>query len=97
MPSPDGFLEVPCARCGRKGSKIQWGDVCPVCREEKRRKASRIGRMAAVPSTLAVGLWVLLRVPEDVPLARIYGMVAVVATYILVRRIVSRVAQDFVK
>ena len=97
MPSPDGFLEVPCARCGRKGSKIQWGDVCPVCREEKRRKASRIGRMAAVPSTLAVGLWVLFSVPEDVPLARIYGMVAVVATYILVRRIVSRVAQDFVK
>lgn len=97
MPSHDGFLEVPCARCGRKGSKIQWGDLCPVCREERKRKASRIGRLAAIPSTIAVGLWVLLSVPPDVPLARIYGMVAVVATYILVRRIVSRVAQDFVK
>jgi hypothetical protein len=32
-----------------------------------------------------------------VTLARIYGMVAVIATYILVRRIVSRIAQDFVK
>ena len=97
MPSLDGFLEVPCARCGRTGAKIQWGDVCPVCRDEKKRRASRIGRWAAVPATIAVGAWVLLSVPPDVPVARIYGMVAVVATYVLVRRIVSRIAQDFVK
>jgi hypothetical protein len=97
MLSHDGFLEVPCARCGRKGAKIQWGELCPVCREERQRKASRIGRLVAIPSTMAVGLWVLLSVPADVPLARVYGMVAVVATYVLVRRIVSRVAQDFVK
>jgi hypothetical protein len=97
MLSHDGFLEVPCARCGRTGTKIQWGDVCPVCRDEKRRRASRIGRRAAVPATIAVGAWVLLSVPSDVPVARIYGMVAVVATYVLVRRIVSRIAQDFVK
>ena len=97
MPSPDGFLEVPCARCGRTGAKIQWGDVCPVCRDEKKRRASRIGRWAAVPATIAVGAWVLLSVPPDVPVARIYGMVAVVATYVLVRRIVSRIAQDLVK
>ena len=97
MQSHDGFLEAPCARCGRKGAKIKWGETCPVCREELKRKASRIGRLAAIPSTIAVGVWVLLSVPPDVPLARIYGMVAVVATYILVRRIVSRIAQDFVK
>lgn len=97
MPSLDGFLEIPCTRCGRKGAKIQWGDLCPVCREEKKRRASRIGRLVAVPSTVAVGVWVLLSVPPDVTLARIYGMVAVIATYILVRRIVSRIAQDFVK
>ena len=59
--------------------------------------AHGIGRLAAIPSTIAVGVWVLLSVPPDVALARIYGMVAVVATYILVRRIVSRIAQDFVK
>lgn len=51
MQSHDGFLEVPCARCGRKGAKIQWGDVCPVCRDEKKRRARRIGRLAAIPST----------------------------------------------
>ncbi len=97
MQSHDGFLEVPCARCGRKGAKIQWGDVCPVCREEQKHRARRIGRLAAIPSTIAVGVWVLLSVPPDVQLARIYGMVAVIATYVLVRRIVSRIAQDLVK
>lgn len=97
MQSRDGFLEVPCARCGRKGAKINWGDVCPVCRDEKKRRARRIGRLAAIPSTIAVGVWVLFSVPPDVALARIYGMVAVVATYVLVRRIVSRIAQDLVK
>lgn len=97
MQSHDGFLEVPCARCGRKGAKINWGDVCPVCRDEKKRRARRIGRLAAIPSTITVGVWVLFSVPPDVALARIYGMVAVVATYVLVRRIVSRIAQDLVK
>ena len=97
MPSPNGFLEVPCAKCGRKGSKIQWGDLCPVCVEDKKRRASRIGRWAALPATIAVGVWVMIAVPEAVPTARVYGMVAVVATYILVRRIVSRVARDFLK
>ena len=65
--------------------------------EDKKRRASRLGRRAAIPATIAVGVWVMFSVPDSVPTARVYGMVAVVATYILVRRIVSRIAQDLLK
>jgi len=97
MPSSDGFLEVPCAKCGRKGFKIQWGDLCPLCREEKSRRANRVGRWSAIGASLAVGVWVLLSVPGNVPLARVYGMIAVVATYLIVWRIVYRIAMELLK
>jgi len=97
MPSPGSFLEVPCAKCGRRGSDIRWGELCPLCTESRNRRASLIGRRVALPATAAVGLWLWLTLPPRAEYARIYGMVAVVATYLLVRRIVSRIAQDLLK
>lgn len=97
MPSSDGFLEVPCAKCGRKGFKIQWGDLCPLCREQKSARANRVGRWWALGATVLVGAWVYVQVPGDVPLARIYGIVAVVATYLIVWRIVYRLAMEVLK
>jgi hypothetical protein len=43
-----------------------------------------------------MGLYVAFRMPTD-PMARIYGAVAVLATYIIVRRIASRVAMETMK
>jgi hypothetical protein len=43
-----------------------------------------------------MGLYVAFRMPPD-PMARIYGAVAVLATYIIVRRIASRVAMEIMK
>ena len=59
--------------------------------------SERALRWVAGLGFIAVGVWVIISVPQSVPTARIYGMVAVVATYILVRRIVSRIAQDVLK
>ena len=43
-----------------------------------------------------MGLYVAFRMPPD-PMARIYGAVAVLATYIIVQRISSRVAMEIMK
>ena len=40
-----------------------------------------------------MGLYVAFRMPPD-PMARLYGAIAVLATYIIVRRIASRVALE---
>ena len=43
-----------------------------------------------------MGVYVALTMPHD-PMARIYGAIAVLATYIIVRRIASRVAMETLK
>jgi hypothetical protein len=50
----------------------------------------------SLAATLLMGLYVALTMPPD-PMARIYGAVAVLATYIIVRRIASRVAMETMK
>ena len=50
----------------------------------------------SLAATLLMGLYVALTMPPD-PMARVYGAVAVLATYIIVRRIASRVAMETMK
>jgi len=38
--------------------------------------------------------WVFLRVPDE-PTARVYGGIAVLATYVIVRRIAHHVAMEY--
>ena len=58
------------------------------------------GSPAASPSrrcsTLLVGLYVAFRMPE-LPLARIYAIIAILVTYIVTRRIVQRVALEVLR
>lgn len=96
MLSRGGLPEVPCARCGRRVVGLGWGDLCPQCRAERSRRASRIATRISLAATLLMGLYVAFRMPPD-PMARIYGAVAVLATYIIVRRIASRVAMETMK
>jgi hypothetical protein len=94
MRLPSGLQpEVPCARCGARVAGLPWGDLCPACRAERLRRASRLSIRISLPATLLVGLYVLLRMPPT-PLGRIYGAITVVATYIIVRRIVTLVAME---
>ena len=96
MLSRGGLPEVPCARCERRVVGLAWGDLCPQCRAERSRRASRIANRISLAATLLMGVYVALTMPHD-PMARIYGAIAVLATYNIVRRIASRVAMETLK
>ena len=94
MLSPSGLPEVPCARCGTRVAGLGWNELCPDCRTERTRRANRLASRISLPATLLVGLYVIFRMPTF-PLARIYGIIAILVTSIVVRKIVHRVAMEF--
>jgi len=94
MRSPSGWPEVPCARCGTRVAGLGWGELCRDCLTERTRRANRLASRISLPATLLVGLYVIIRMPP-IPLARIYGVIAVLVTYIVVRKVVQRVAMEF--
>lgn len=96
MPSFGGPHEVPCARCGRRVPGLAWGEQCPQCRSERSRRATRIATRISLAATALMGVYVAFRMPPD-PMARLYGAIAVLATYIIVRRVASRVAMEMLK
>ena len=75
---------------------LQWGDLCPECRAERGVRASRLANRISLAATALTAAYVALRLPAD-PTARFYGAVAIVATYIIVRRIVGRIAMEVLK
>jgi len=94
--SPSGLPEVPCARCERRISGLPWGDLCPDCLAERKRRASRLAGRISLAATALMAAYVALGVPVD-PMARLYSAIAVLATYIIVRRIATRVAMEYLK
>jgi hypothetical protein len=96
MPSPAGWRELPCARCGRRVEGIGFGELCPDCAEARRARADRLGRRSALAATAVVALWGIFGISRA-PLARTYAAAAVIATYLIVRRVVQRVAQEVLK
>ena len=96
MLSPSGLPEVPCAKCGRRLAGLPWGALCPECRAKRETRASRLGRRISLAATVLMAVYVALRIPAD-PMARLYAAIAVLATYIIVRRIASRVAMEYLK
>ncbi len=96
MLSPSGLPEVPCAKCGRRLSGLPWGELCPECRAEREARASRLAGRISLAATVLMAAYVALRVPAD-PTARLYAGIAVLATYIIVRRIATRVAMEYLK
>ena len=96
MPSLGGSPEVPCAKCGKRVPRIAWGDLCPDCRWERESRARKISSRAALAATVAMGVYVMLRVPPD-STARLVSVVAVLATYVIVRVIANRIAMEMIK
>ena len=96
MLSRGGLPEVPCARCERRVIGLAWGDICAQCRAARSQRASRLANRISLAATLLMGLYVAVSMPYD-PMARIYGAISVLATYIIVRRIASRVAMETMK
>jgi hypothetical protein len=75
---------------------LPWGENCPQCRSELSRRASRIAHRISLAATALMGAYVAFRMPPD-QMARLYGAIAVLATYIIVRRVASRVAMEMLK
>ena len=96
MPSLSGLPEVPCARCGRRIRGLGWGELCPDCLAERRRRANRLASRISLAATVLMAAYVAFRV-SAAPMDRLYGAIAVLATYIIVRRIASRIAMEFLK
>lgn len=96
MPSLGESPEVPCARCGRRVAGLPWGEYCSVCRTELGRRSTRIATRIALVATALMGLYVAYAMPPE-PMARLYGAIAVVATYIIVRRVAGRVILETLK
>ncbi|HEY8197035.1 MAG TPA: hypothetical protein VIG04_08660 [Gemmatimonadales bacterium] len=96
MLSPSGLPEVPCAKCGRRLPGLPWGELCPDCLAERKGRASRLASRISLAATVLMAAYVALRVPAD-PMARLYAGIALLATYIIVRRIATRVAMEYLK
>lgn len=86
--------EVPCLRCEARVRGLGWGELCSECHRERSRRASRLSQRISLPVALLMALWVFLRVPDD-PTARVYGGIAVLATYVIARRIVHVLAMEY--
>ncbi len=99
MPSLSGLPEIPCPKCGRKDASAVVGDICVLCRVEILERANRIGRRGALLSTLLMAVYVWIRIPRGgtSALPQMYGVIAVAATYIIMYRIISRVAFEVLK
>jgi hypothetical protein len=94
--SRSGLPEVPCAKCGRRIDGLPWGELCPDCLADRKRRASRLAGRISLAATVLMAVYVALRVPAD-PMARLYSGIAVLATYIIVRRIATRVAMEYLR
>jgi hypothetical protein len=89
-----GLPEVPCVKCGRRIRGLGWGELCPDCLAERRRRASRLANRISLAATVLMAAYVAIRVTAA-PMARLYGGIAVLATYIIVRRIATQVAMEY--
>jgi hypothetical protein len=96
VPLLSGLPEVPCVRCGRRIRGLGWGELCPECRAERQGRARRLAARISLAATVLMAAYVALRM-SGVPMARLYGAIAVLATYIIVRRIVTQVAMEYLK
>ena len=94
MRLPGGLPEVPCAKCERRVPGLPWGALCPDCRAERQGRANRLAHRISLAATALMAAYVAIRLPGD-PTSRLYGAIAVLATYIIVRRVASRAAMEF--
>ncbi len=94
MPSPGAWApEVPCARCGTRVAGLAWGELCRTCGALRQRRASSLARRISLLATLLAGLYLMQRIPPT-PQARVYGGFALLVIWLIVRKIVQRVALE---
>ncbi|HEV8264174.1 MAG TPA: hypothetical protein VGQ06_04435 [Gemmatimonadales bacterium] len=86
----------PCAKCGEFVAGIAIGGLCPSCTRLLQSKAARIGRLAAIATTVPLALYVTWVLPAD-PTARLVTAGSVLLWYVLTFLIAKRVAWEWLK
>ena len=92
MPSLAGLPDVPCARCGKR-ARIEWGELCPICLGQRMERASKLSSWIAIVAALLAGIYAYLRIAR--PEQRYYAAIAVIAVYLITRRLATRLAMEF--
>lgn len=85
--------EVPCIECGRRLAGLPWGERCADCRAARERRASKIASRISLAAAVPMAGYLVWRLPQGTS-GRIYAAALVLAVYLIVRRIVARVAFD---
>jgi hypothetical protein len=92
-PSFGAVRERECPRCHREVD-LPLGELCAACRGEIERRAARVARWVSLGTTLLFGLYAMAVLPID-RTARMVGAAATVAWFVIVRRVVQRVAREW--
>ena len=94
MPSRAGWpTEAPCIDCGNRTEGLLLGERCPWCQVRRERRASRVaGRIALGAAILMAGYLFLRPLPGGGMSGRVYAGVAILITYLLVRKIAAVIA-----
>lgn len=95
MPYLGVLVEHECPRC-RRPVELPLGELCGVCRQQIERRAGRIGRLVALVTTVAVGIYVMVRMPPE-PTPRMVGAISVAIWYLLTYLVVKRVLREYLK
>jgi predicted PurR-regulated permease PerM len=80
-------------QCERREVGLAWGEYCSVCREERSRVANRIARRVAIAGAVLLAAWLIWRTPNQL-VPRIFAAASVLLLYVVLRRLVSRLAMD---
>ncbi|HLB53495.1 MAG TPA: hypothetical protein VJK71_00130 [Gemmatimonadales bacterium] len=87
---------APCARCERRVAGVKWGDLCPDCLAELKRRASPLARVISLVFVAVVIGYAWLRIPLT-PMSRLWVAAVAVATYFLVRKIATQIAVELMR
>lgn len=85
---------VPCARCQRRVGGLRWGDLCPDCLSELRRRAIPPARIISLATAFLVIGYAWLRIPLG-PVSRLWVAGIALGTMFLVRKIVIQLLVEY--
>jgi hypothetical protein len=94
-PLSGALIEHECPRCGRE-VELPLGDICRQCWADIERRSGKISRIVAVTTTAGLAVYVYLRMP-DYPTAKIVGLTAIVAWYIITGLVTKRIMREALK
>lgn len=93
MPSPAGWREVPCARCGTFVAGIDFGERCVPCQRDRLRRANHRARRISLVATAGMAGWIFVS-RAAAGLGPWYTVMAIAGTYGMVYVISKRIAME---